>query len=228
MLTLAVLPSLRLFWIVWRADKIEKEPISLILKLFLLGALTTISALILGSLGEDAVLSFVEEESLAYLVIDNFILTALIEEGGKYFVMKKATWKHPAFNYTFDAIVYAVAASLGFATIENIVYVMDEDISVAVMRGLISVPGHVTDAVFMGCFYGIAKYAAAGDKGARNLNLRRALFIPVLLHGFYDFCLCTENDSFLLVFFGFEIIVTVLAVRTFRKQSKQDRAIPTG
>ena len=169
-----------------------------------------------------------EEESLAYLVIDNFILTALIEEGGKYFVMKKATWKHPAFNYTFDAIVYAVAASLGFATIENIVYVMDEDISVAVMRGLISVPGHVTDAVFMGCFYGIAKYAAAGDKGARNLNLRRALFIPVLLHGFYDFCLCTENDSFLLVFFGFEIIVTVLAVRTFRKQSKQDRAIPTG
>ncbi len=229
MLQLAVLPSIILFVIVWRADKTEKEPFSLLVKLFIFGALTTVSAMVLGSLGEDAVLSLVDEESLVYVVIDNFILTALIEEGGKYFVLKKATWRHPAFNYTFDAVVYAVVASLGFATVENILYVMDEDISVAIMRGLLSVPGHVTDAIFMGCFYGAAKAAAEkGDRGRAKLNLRRALFIPVLLHGFYDFCLSTGSDFFLLVFFAFEIIVTVLAVRTLRKLSREDRAIPAG
>lgn len=229
MLFLAVLPSIILFVIVWRADKIEKEPGSLLLKLFFLGALTTVSAMVLGSLGGGFVLSFIEEESLAYLVIDNFILTALVEEGGKYFVMKKATWRHPAFNYTFDAVVYAVVASLGFATVENILYVMDEDITVALMRGLLSVPGHVMDAVFMGCFYGIAKRAAiAGDRSAEKRNLRRALFVPVLLHGFYDFCLSTGYDFFILVFLVFEVVVTVLAVRKLRKLSREDRAISAG
>lgn len=229
MLLLAVLPSILLFVVVWRRDKIEKEPFSLLVKLFIFGALTTVSAMVLGSLGEDAVLSVVDEENLVYIVIDSFILTALIEEGGKYFVLKKTTWKHPAFNYTFDAVVYAVVASLGFATVENILYVMDEDISVAIMRGLLSVPGHVTDAIFMGCFYGAAKAAAAeGDRGKARLNLRRALIIPVLLHGFYDFCLSTESDEFLLAFFVFEVIITILAVRTLRKQSREDRTIPAG
>ena len=82
-----------------------------------------------------------------------------MEEGGKYFVLKHKTWRHPAFNYTFDAVVYAVTAALGFAVAENILYVMDGGVGVALLRAAVAVPGHAFDGVFMGYYYGIAKTA---------------------------------------------------------------------
>lgn len=226
MLILAVLPGIVLFVMVWKKDKIEKEPASLLLKLFILGALTTVSAMIIGMFGTAVLGSVFDSNSLAYLILDNFIVTALVEEGGKYFVMKKATWKHPAFNFTFDAIVYAVTASLGFAVIENILYVFENDVSTAIMRAIFSVPGHVFDAIFMGYYYGIAKVAsAAGDTRAMRSNLKKALWVPVLLHGFYDFCLGLENEVFTLVFLAFDVVLTVVAIKRLRTSARADSAI---
>ncbi len=228
MLTLlSVLPSIVLFIIVWKGDKIEKEPPKLLLRLFLFGALTTVSAMIIGLAGTGLTKVFLSEGSLIYAIIDNFILTALVEEGGKFFVLKKCTWKHKAFNYTFDGVIYAVVASLGFATLENILYLIDGGLGTAVMRGLLSVPGHVIDAIYMGCYYGMAKYEeACGNAEQSKKNLRKALFVPILIHGFYDFCLSTEYGIFLLVFLVFEIIITILAIKKFKILSKGDRAIP--
>ncbi len=170
--------------------------------------------------------SFLDTESLVYIAIDNFLLTALVEEGGKYFVLKKGTWKHPAFDYTFDAVVYAVVVSLGFATFENIMYVMEGGISAAITRGILSVPGHVIDAIFMGCYYGIAKkMEAKGNVEGMKANLIKALIIPTLLHGFYDFSLSTGYDAFLIVFFIFEIVVTILAIKRLKSLSASDTRI---
>ncbi|MCR5179070.1 MAG: PrsW family intramembrane metalloprotease [Lachnospiraceae bacterium] len=228
MLTLlAVLPSIVLFVIVWKGDKIEKEPPKLLLKLFFFGMLTTASAIIIGLACTGITKMFISEESMLYIVLDNFIFTALVEEGGKYFVLKKCTWKHKAFNYTFDAVLYAVVVSLGFATLENILYLIDEGVGLALMRGLLSVPGHVIDAIYMGCYYGIARYEAArGNVKQSGTELKKALLIPVLLHGFYDFCLSSGRDVFLLVFLVFEIIITILAIKKFKKLSKGDTEIP--
>ena len=225
MMFLALIPGIILAIVVWRADKIEKEPVGLLVKLFLLGALTIISAIVIGTIGEDHIFGFLDKESMLFIFIDNFILTAMVEEGGKYFVMKKVTWKHPAFDHTFDGVVYAVAASLGFATLENIIYLIDSDISIAIVRGILSVPGHVIYAVFMGYYYGLAKYSESlGSDRYRKINLRKAYFIPVLLHGFYDFCLSTPYDIFYLVFLVFEIVLTVIVIKRFRRMSRQDVA----
>ena len=90
MLTLlSILPSIILFIVVYKGDKIEKEPSKLLWKLFWFGALTTISAMILEQVLSVVVLEFTYEESLIYELIDNFIITALIEEGGKFFVYSK-------------------------------------------------------------------------------------------------------------------------------------------
>ncbi len=225
MLLLAVVPSIILFIAIWRKDRIEKEPSKLLWKLFRFGALTTVSAIIIGTLGEK-VFSFLDPESMVYLLIDNMILTALVEEGGKYFVLKKFTWKDPAFDHTFDAVIYAVSASLGFATLENILYLFDADVSTGIARAIFSVPGHTIFAVFMGCYYGMAKRAQArGENGRMRSNLAKALIIPTLLHGFYDFCLESGYDIFLLCFLVFEIVITVTAVRKVRKLSREDTAI---
>ncbi|MCR5685610.1 MAG: PrsW family intramembrane metalloprotease [Lachnospiraceae bacterium] len=226
MFYLAIIPSIILLIIIIKSDKIEKEPASLLIKLFIFGGLTTITAMLIGWAGTELLSEFVDEGTLLFAFVDNFFLTALVEEGGKYFVLKKTTWKHPAFNYTFDAVVYAVCASLGFATIENILYLIDGSVGDAIGRGLLAVPGHAIDAVFMGYYYGMAKLASAGGDEVRSKACRKkALIVPMLLHGFYDFCLGTEYDIFLVVFFVFEIVITVVTIKRFRKLSKEDRII---
>ncbi|MCR5324151.1 MAG: PrsW family intramembrane metalloprotease [Lachnospiraceae bacterium] len=226
MLYLAIIPSIILFIIVWRSDKIEKEPVGLLLKVFIFGALTTISAIVIGLFTKNIVTDLIDEESLIFIFIDNFFLTALVEEGGKYFVLKKTTWKHPAFNYMFDGVVYAVCSSLGFATVENILYLFDEGIGTAIGRGLLSVPGHVTYAIFMGYYYGMAKLASVeGDTQKVRSSLIKALWIPVLLHGTYDFCLSSGYDILIVVFFIFEVVLSVVAFKKLRKLSKEDRPI---
>ena len=226
LLLLAVLPGVILFAAVRRQDKIEKEPAGLLWKLFLGGALTTVSAMLLGWLGGEVVTELVDTGSIAFLIVDNFLLTALVEEGGKYFVLKRATWRHPAFNYTFDAIVYAVTTALGFAVLENILYVMDGDITTALLRAVFSVPGHAFDGVFMGYYYGLAKAAwTAGDRRAMRGNLRKALWVPVLLHGFYDFCLETESGLFTILFIVFDVALTILAIRRIKASSRADAPV---
>ena len=226
LLFLAVLPSALLVIYIYRKDTIEKEPLSLLWSLFGLGALTVVSAIVIGGLGEALFEDIVEPDSMEWLLIDNFLLTALVEEGGKYFVLKRKTWRSPEFNYIFDAVVYAVVVSLGFATVENILYVIDSDIETAVMRAIFSVPGHAINGVFMGYFYGLAKrYDLAGKRGPCKRNLRRALWTPVLIHGFYDLCLSTEDETFLMIFFAFEIVVTVWAFRAVRKLSREDAPV---
>lgn len=225
-LLLAVLPSVVLIAYTYRKDTIEKEPFSLLCTLFVGGALTVISAIILGAALEAVGEELIERDTMTWFIADNFIMTALVEEGGKYFVLKRKTWRSPEFNYIFDGIVYAVIVSLGFATIENILYLLDGDLSTAILRAVLSVPGHAVDGVFMGSFYGLAKrFECAGQRGKCRANLRHALWVPVLIHGFYDFCLSTEDELFICVFFVFEIIITVLAFRRVRKFSREDAPV---
>ena len=225
LLALAVLPSVILFFIIYRCDRKEKEPIGFLLRLFFFGALTIPFAVIVGNLLESFFRDLVDADSYLFVFLDNFIATALIEEGGKLFVLKKATWKHPAFDHSFDAVVFAVAVSLGFATFENIIFIIDEPMSTAIARALFSIPGHVIDAVFMGCWYGRAKLAEKVSKRETRKCLRRALFIPVLLHGFYDFCISTEDDFFIAAFLIFEVVITILAIIKVRKLSREDQPI---
>ena len=227
MLFLSVLPSIILFIVVWRGDRYEKEPPKLLVKLFLLGALTTVSAFIIETLFSDFLLGALDHQGMLFLIIDNFLVVAVAEEAGKFFVLKKITWRHPAFNYTFDAVVYAVCVSLGFATLENILYLVDGGFAIAVMRALFSVPGHFIDALYMGYYYGFARYSDAfGDKRLKKKYLRQAFIVPVLIHGFYDFCLSTEYWGFILIFLVFEVVITVLAIRKFRQLSRVEATIP--
>ncbi|MDO4797915.1 MAG: PrsW family glutamic-type intramembrane protease [Coriobacteriales bacterium] len=223
LLALALLPTIVLLVHIYRKDSIEKEPPKLLVLLFLGGALVTIAAAIVEIVAEPILDRFLIKDSLLYILIENFFAVALVEEAGKYLVLKKGTWKSPHFNYLFDAIVYAVVVSLGFATLENILYVLDGTLTTAIMRAVLSVPGHAFDAVYMGYFYGLAKQAEArGDNEAKTFNLRMALIAPVVIHGTYDFLIGSEM---LVVFFIFEVVVTVLTIRHINQLSHTDEPL---
>jgi len=223
---LAVLPAIVLLVVIYRADNIEKEPFSLMAKVFGLGALTTISAMILEEIGLYILSFFFYEPNGLYTFFEMFCVVALAEEAGKYFVLKKATWKNKEFNFSFDGIVYSVCASLGFATLENILYVFQGGFSTAVMRAITAVPGHCIFGIFMGIYYGIAKGCELrGDEEGKKLNLKKALLVPIFLHGFYDFSCSFDYDGMFLVFILLEIFMTVNAIKMVKKMSKADKPL---
>ena len=223
MVALAVIPGIVLLFYIWKKDSVEREPMSLLLKLFLWGALTVVSAFILENIACFLLGIILEPTSIIYKAIENFLIVALVEESGKYLIFKWKAWNNREFDHTFDAIVYCVAISLGFATLENIGYLIGETLSVAILRGLFAVPGHMIDAIFMGYYLGIAKwYDVYGNPKEYKSNMVKGLWIPVLLHGFYDFCLSTESGLFLIIFFIFEIGLTIFTIYKINYLSKRD------
>ena len=186
--------------------------------LFVLGALTTISSMIVEVACDSFASLILSPDSIPYMLIENILIVAATEETGKYVVLRLRTWKSPEFNYTFDAVVYAVVVSLGFATLENIFYLMDGSLTTAVARAILSVPGHAIDGVFMGFFYGVAKHAQRmGDNKRCSTNLWLALIAPVIIHGLYDFFI---SAGLFVVFLAFEVVITVVAVKYINRLSK--------
>lgn len=225
----AILPALLLLWYVYRKDKIEKEPKKLVGELFFAGGLTIISAMIIELIGLELLEMAFDADSLAYKLVSNIVIIAGAEEGGKYYMLKKKTWESPEYNYLYDAVVYSVAVSLGFAAFENVLYVVGGGFGVAILRGITSVPGHAVDSVFMGYYYGLAKKANVnGDVSKEESYRTKAIIVPVLLHGLYDFFLSMEKGVFIAVFFGFYIISLILAVKLVNRLSRNDAMLKAG
>lgn len=222
LLAVAILPGLYLMKFVYDQDKIEKEPRDLLRKLFFMGIFSLLPVLVLEGLADTILKAVFTPKTTLFHLVECFLGVALIEEGCKYFFLKKYTWTHPAFDYRFDAIVYSVCVSMGFAVIENILYVLEHGLEVGIMRAFTSIPGHGMFAIYMGCFYGIAKlYENNGYTSATNSSLTKALWVPVMLHGFYDFCLM-DSAELVLVFFIFIGVMYYRTYKNLRKWSDED------
>ena len=116
----AVIPALYLLRFIYKHDSLEREPVGLLLSLVLLGVISTEIAIVLERLGYMVADALWYEDSLIYMLVTNFLIVGLAEELAKYVLLKKRTWNNPAFNCSFDGVVYATFVSLGFALWENI------------------------------------------------------------------------------------------------------------
>ena len=222
----AVLPAIFLLVHVYRADKLEKEPAPLLISLVLYGIAATFIALVLERVGSFLLGLWFEEGSVAYNAIMYFGIVAFSEEGAKYFLLRRRTWHSAAFNCQFDGVVYAVFVALGFALWENISYVLMYGLSTALVRAVTAVPGHACFGVFMGIWYGAARrYANEGDFIGERVCRRRALWLPVLIHGMYDFLASLDFDYSGLIFIVFIVIVFIAASRRVKIVSSNDRFI---
>ncbi len=225
-LAIAILPAIFFMIYIYRNDDKEKEPPLLLLKCIIGGLLSVPIAIILEMIAE-AVVIYLLENVVSATRVNYGVLTAifvgLIEEGAKFFFLYKFTWKDKAFNYRFDGIVYAVFVSLGFAALENVFYVFNYGTGVALQRALLTIPGHMSFAVYMGLYYGHAKVSeAVNNPDAKALNLKAAYAFAVLLHTIFDATLMVESDIGLIIFFIFVIILDIVVYRTIRFESKND------
>lgn len=223
----ALLPAVVLLRYIYKKDTVEKEPAGLLLKLLMLGVLAALLAIILETIGENVLGSFVlSRRSPMYTILLAFLVVGCAEEFAKYFLLYKATWNHPAFNYMFDAIVYAVFVSLGFAAFENVMYVFTYGLGVALSRAFLSIPGHMAFAVVFGYYYGRAKRAEVhGGYGRAKTNILKGYVLAVLAHGFYDTCAMMGTPGASLLFFAFVIFMYWRIYHLIRKESAEDEPL---
>ena len=176
----AVIPSIFILLLIIQKDRFEKEPFKLLLVTFILGALSIIPAVLI-ELYLSNFLAEPEEplSDIVALVLHYLIVVAIVEESSKFLATLPA-YRSKAFNEPMDGIVYAVAASLGFATIENIIYVLDGGWLVAILRASLSVPGHAFFGATMGYYLGRSKFIH------RSRMIIFSIIIPILLHTIYN------------------------------------------
>lgn len=234
----AVLPPMALMLYIYRKDKVEREPPRLLAKLLLGGVLAVIPAMLLEWVGIPAAGMLLREGTPAYAAVCCFLVVGAAEEGCKYFFLRRFSWNDPAFNYRFDAMVYAVFVSMGFALVENLLYVFTSGtLATALLRAVTAIPGHAAFAVFMGYCYGTErlydraalrctdpKQAAYCRTLCRRFG-RRALWLPVLIHGAYDFLLEVRLPWMGAAFLGFVVALDILAVRQVRKAERGEMPV---
>jgi RsiW-degrading membrane proteinase PrsW (M82 family) len=220
LLAAALLPPYMLLKLVVRMDRVEPEPQDLLMRLFWFGVLCALPVIVLEVWAEQFADIF-PTDSMAYALISYFAIPGFIEEGMKFSVLKRFTWRHPAFNYKFDAIVYAVFASLGFAAIENVMYVFDYGFSTAMVRAVMAIPGHATFGVIMGAGYAQAKcLSAAGNEPAASSRCTKAWLTAAVAHGLYDFLIMGLGGG--VIFYVYFIALIVAGVLIARDREKHD------
>lgn len=180
LLALAIAPGLCIALYIYLKDKHEREPVGLLIKSFFFGMLSVVVTLMI-DIPLEKYLN-IDKQDLAQEAVYAFLIVALVEEASKYLFVRGVLFRNPNFNEPFDGIVYSVMVSMGFATLENIMYVVDGGYGVAIMRMFTAVPAHAAFAVLMGYYLGLSKFVHhKSHYGWYGLG------IATLFHGAYDY-----------------------------------------
>ncbi|MBA4541692.1 MULTISPECIES: PrsW family glutamic-type intramembrane protease [Thermoactinomyces] len=174
----AVIPAVLLMIWIYKWDQLHPEPKRHVLRLFVMGALVPLpAALIERHLLITKALS-PNPQSLVGILLTAFFVAGAVEELLKALFFYKGIYRHREFDEPIDGVVYAVAVSLGFAMVENILYVSSYGLATAFLRSVTAIPGHMFFGIIMGYYFSRAKMGRS--------RLSAAFAIPAFFHGVYD------------------------------------------
>ncbi len=222
-----------LIFLIYKQDKIEPEPVSLLVKLFLVGAIPLpIIVVLIETVINEVVDIVAAPGTILNSILVAFVVAAFSEELCKYFALKLLTWKHPAFNFRFDGVVYSTTVAIGFEVVENLLYLISSDASTAYLRS--AFPGHCIFGIYMGYYYGQAKsLEQEGDLSGSARMRRKGLLIAMLIHGIYDSVafLASESENGLFVISSMLVLVIIMCVlnvnayKNIKKYAHEDRPV---
>ena len=226
LLALSILPVVLLMVFIYRQDKYQKEPIKSLAKAFIGGMLAIpLDVLIVSTINQ-----IWTSDTVFYTA---FWEAGIPEELSKFIIFMVLIWWDRNFDEYMDGIVYASFIGLGFACVENIMYVfgaaasesLQIGISTSISRALLSVPGHFLFGVVMGYFLSLAKF----KKTKRFIHLMSGLLLAMLAHGLFDWLLMITSVLPLvggivyLVFLLGDIKLWKLGLKYIRKQQANSR-----
>ncbi|MCB0587906.1 MAG: PrsW family intramembrane metalloprotease [Phaeodactylibacter sp.] len=185
---LAIVPGMAICWYIYRMDKYEKESRLQLAVTFALGMAITYPVLKIEAWASHS--GWAGSSTLGATFVSSFIVVALTEELAKYLAIMGYPYSRPFFNEPMDGIVYAVMISMGFATLENVLYAGRFGFQTTLLRAFTAVPAHACFAIIMGYFVGRSKFALSTASKSRLLAL--GLAVPIGVHGVYDFFILQE------------------------------------
>jgi RsiW-degrading membrane proteinase PrsW (M82 family) len=222
MLIVPALPGLLWLWAFYRTDRYQPEPKQLVAVTFALGALATLPALAGEMLAaniypflddvERAMLASGDNRALVPLAIGCFVVIGPIEELTKFLAVRLYIYRRPEFDEPLDGIIYASAAALGFASLENALYVLDFRAhgvrwGLFFARALLAVPGHVLFSSMWGYALGRAKFG--------RFPVFAMLALASALHSLYDFLALLPITRPLVL--ALVVLLFVLVARQIRR-----------
>ena len=219
----AIAPIVAILWYIYRKDKQQPEPPKWLMKAFGYGVVSVFISIAL-SLAVSALSGFDLDTDTCYGVpqafADAFMLAAIPEELAKFVMLWLLLRKNPYYDELFDGIVYAVFVSMGFAAVENVLYLVDGAadgswISTGIVRALLSVPGHAIFAVLMGYYYSL--YHFGGNRSLKTAAM--ILVAPILAHGIFDGILFSIQIN--EVFAAIGIIILIIFFNILKKKGKE-------
>ena len=214
----ALAPVVVLLWQILRRDAANPEPPRMLAKAFLYGMVSTAVTFVLLPITEaigDIVVQNINPLSAAFK--QAFFSAALPEEGAKLLMLWLLLRNNPYFDERFDGIVYAVCVGMGFAAVENVLYLFsnyDSWLSVGIVRALFAVPGHFFDAVIMGYYYSHYHFGTRRNPATKALILAA----PVVAHGIYDGILFSYDIDD-----GVAVVALILFLIFFNRLKKTGR-----
>jgi RsiW-degrading membrane proteinase PrsW (M82 family) len=210
----AITPGIALALMIYLFDRHDREPIRILLKVFIMGIISVVPAIII-----ENILSYFDVFAGIFgIAYTAFIVAGVTEEFIKREVVIKNVYFNPVFNEKLDGIVYCVISALGFATIENVMYVVFRfsDIeSVGLYRAFLSVPAHMLFAITMGYYLSLAKFSA--DSEQSQFFFRKSLTVPAILHGTFDFILMSGIELLMILFIPFVIYLWITNLKKLNK-----------
>lgn len=216
----ALAPVAVLLWQILRRDAANPEPPRMLAKAFLYGMISTAVTFVLlpftEALGDLIVLN---DTALSVAFKQAFFSAALPEEGAKLLMLWLLLRNNPYFDERFDGIVYAVCVGMGFAAVENVLYLFsnyDSWLSVGIVRALFAVPGHFFDAVIMGYYYSHYHFGTRCNPATKALILAA----PVVAHGIYDGILFSYDIDD-----GVAVVALILFLIFFNRLKKTGRRL---
>ncbi|GAF12163.1 hypothetical protein JCM19046_4489 [Bacillus sp. JCM 19046] len=205
----ALAPAMALFSYVYLRDTFSKPAMILVLRIFIIGTLLVVPISVIQ-------FAFTEEEILTEPFSKAFLLYGLLEEGLKWLMLFVFAYQHGQLKHPSDGIVFGVSLSLGFATIENALYMVAYGLDHVIPRTLMPTTAHAVYGIVMGYYIGQAKY----NQNKKQFYLVLAALLPMLLHGSYDFILMVFGNLFLMAMIPFMIGLWLLAIWKIKKASR--------
>jgi protease PrsW len=184
LLATAILPGLLIAYWIYRQDRYEPEPPRMLIRAFAAGCVSTLPALVLQYFLQDVE----NEKSLIDTAIFAFLVVGFTEEISKFLLLRLSVYPSDEFNEPMDGIVYAVVIGMGFATLENVMYVLNTEaggFATAIGRAFTAIPAHAAFGVLMGAYVGLAKFVPE----RRDAYMLIGVTLAVFFHGLYDFFL---------------------------------------
>lgn len=210
--TAAMAPGMALLSYFYLRNHYSSYTSAFVFRTFLIGVLLVFPVMVLQY-------AFIEEGFFKNLLVQTIVLYGVIEEFFKWFLLYFFAYQHADFKRRYDGIVFGVALSLGFASLENVLYLLANGLETAIGRALLPVSSHALFGVLMGYYMGRAKL----EREAKARHLTLALIFPILLHSIYDSILLLFDTYFIIGMLPFMLLLWWLALTKVKRAHQLDQ-----